>query len=197
MEWVIGWISRFLPLLVCLSLARAEGQRGWTFHASFPSCYQAELDASVCRRGKRSAHLRSLGSASAHTYALYYQKIHAGAYRGQRVRLSGYLRTSEVSGWAGLWMRVDPKDGGPSLAFENMLRQPVLGSSDWKQYSIEVDVPEEAKEIDLGTVLSGRGEVWFDDLELSSVAVLVPGAAELRRVRHLPGKPYNLDFEAE
>ena len=39
------------------------------------------------------------------------------------------------------------------------------------------------------------GEVWFDDLQLTPVATIVPGAAELRRVRNLPSQPHNLGFE--
>ena len=197
MGWVIAWISRAAALLGCLTLAWAEGSSGWTFYASSSAGYQGGLDTAVVRSGRRSAHISSTASANPRSFALYYQKLGAGRYRGQRVRLSGYIRTSGVSGWAGMWMRVDPGEGGPSLAFDNMQRRPIVGSTEWKEYSIELEVAAEAEEIHFGALLVGAGEVWFDDLQLTSVAVIVPGAAELRRVRNLPSQPYNLDFEAD
>ena len=39
------------------------------------------------------------------------QTFKADAFRGERVRMSGYVRSKEVSDWAGLWMRVD----GPQI----------------------------------------------------------------------------------
>ena len=195
MGWAIGSSFRALLCLSWVTLAVAEGLKGWTFHSSYRDAYEARLDEAVARGGKRSAHIRSLPAANSSSFALYYQRLQAGRYRGQRLRLSGFLRTSGVSGWAGMWMRIDPGDGGPTLAFENMQRRPILGSTEWKRYSIELEVAPEAEEIDFGALLVGAGDVWFDDLELTPVAVLVPGAAELRRSRQLPSQPYNLDFE--
>lgn len=153
------------------------------------------MDTAVVRSGQRSAHISSTAGVTPRSFALYYQKLSAGRYRGQKVRLSGYVRTSGVSGWAGMWMRVDPGEGGPSLAFENMQRRPIVGSTEWKEYAFELEVAPQAEEIHFGALLVGAGEVWFDDLQLTSVAVIVPGAAELRRVRHLHWRPYNLGFE--
>ena len=179
----------------CLTLVWAEGLAGWTFYASSSGGYQGGLDTAVVRSGQRSAFIRSTPSANGRSFGLYYQKLWAGRYRGQRVRLSGYLHPSGGSGWAGMWMRVDPGEGGPSLAFENMQRRPIVGSTEWKEYSFDLEVAPEAEEIHFGTLLVGAGEVWFDDLQLTPVATIVPGAAELRRVRNLPSQPHNLGFE--
>ena len=45
----------------------------------------------------------------------------ASPLAGKRVRLSGRLRTDQVEGFAGVWLRVDPpdRDGRPP-AFDNM-----------------------------------------------------------------------------
>ena len=68
-------------------------------------------------------------------------------------------------GYAGLLLRVDGNGG--SLAFNNMYDQNISGTVDWKKYSITLDYPKEAKTIYVGGILTGKGEVWIDDLVVS------------------------------
>lgn len=190
MGWGIVLIFKLLVLLLLLGVEVG----GWQFYATDTQAYEAGRDAAVRRSGHSSAHIQSLQRAIPLGFALFWQKVDASRYRGSRVRLRGYLRTSGVSGRAALWMRVDPKDG-PTLGFDNMEKRPIAGSTEWTQYSIELDVPAEAEEIHFGPLLVGRGEVWFDDLELTRVGPFVPGAREARRARHLPWEAQNLGFE--
>lgn len=181
-------------MLLVLSAA-AQSTRGWQFYTSTAQAYEFGRDKVVSHSGYRSAYLRSTRSAYGRSFALLWQKLDATPYRGHTVRLSGWLRTSGVSGWAGMWMRVDPENG-PTLAFENMEKRPVTGSTEWREYSIELEVPQQAEEIHLGPLLVGQGEVWFDDLRLSITGTFVPGAEEIRRTRHLPTKIVDPGFEA-
>ena len=184
---------RLLGLLLA-GLALAQSQAGWRFYASHPGAYQASRDHSVFHSGAASARIQSTAAAVSQSFGLYWQKIDASRYRGQRLRLTGYLRSSGVRGWAGLWMRVDPKHG-PALEFENMQRRPVLGSSDWKLYSIELEVADLAEEIHFGCLLVGQGEVWFDDLKLTAAGSFEPGGQQWRRARHLPCEAADPGFE--
>lgn len=59
------------------------------------------------------------------------QWFRADEYRGKRLRMTAYVRTSGVERWAGLWMRIDGKEK-TGLAFDNMMRRPVKGTTDWK-----------------------------------------------------------------
>ncbi len=86
--------------------------------------------------------------------------------RGKRVRYSGYIKTSGVTrGFAGLWWRVDGKDG-QILAFDNMQSGGVTGTTDWQRYEIELPVAADAVNINFGALHTGDGTAWFDGLKV-------------------------------
>ena len=41
-------------------------------------------------------------------------------YIGKRIRLTGMLKTKDVSSWAGLWLRIDTKTPIKAVVFDNM-----------------------------------------------------------------------------
>ena len=85
---------------------------------------------------------------------------------GRKIRVSAHLRTQEVAGWAGLWLRVDGW-GYEVLAFDTMqMREPIKGTTDWQQYNVVVDVPEGSISTTFGLILDGAGQVWADDFTL-------------------------------
>ena len=84
---------------------------------------------------------------------------------GKKVRFSGSIKTENITrGWAGLWWRVDGASG--VLAFDNMQERGVTGTTDWKQYQVELPVAADAKNINFGAILPGDGTAWFDDLKI-------------------------------
>jgi hypothetical protein len=169
--------------------------------SGFPSCwsgggegYEITVDQEVMRGGAASGRIGAVEDPSSReAFGALTQGISAEPWRGKRVRLSGWLRTREATtGGAGLWMRVDPYTG-PPLAFDNMSDRPVTGSTDWDRYEVVLEVPEEAKAVYFGALLSGGGTLWVDDLALEEV----PGTVQVtERGRPAPA-PTNLDFEAE
>ena len=87
------------------------------------------------------------------------------AARGKHVRFSGWIKTAGVRpGFAGLWLRAD----GPSgvLAFDNMQGRNIRGDTDWTEYALELDIPNESVGVAFGVLHPGRGTAWFDDLEI-------------------------------
>jgi hypothetical protein len=54
-------------------------------------------------------------------------------------------------------------------------KRPVLGTSDWKKYSITCDVPEDTRSIGCGVSLQGKGKLWIDDVQYE---VVEPTAAK-------------------
>src|SRR5262249_60810653 len=54
-------------------------------------------------------------------------------FTGQTIEMRGCLRTEDVSGFAGRWMREDGDRRG--IAVENMQNQRFNGPPHWKQYS--------------------------------------------------------------
>jgi erythromycin esterase-like protein len=92
------------------------------------------------------------------------------AARGKKVKFSGWIKTEAVTrGYAGLWWRVDgPGEPGKrqTLAFDNMGSRGVTGTSDWKQYTIELPVAAEAVNINFGALFPGDGTAWFDGFRI-------------------------------
>ena len=85
-------------------------------------------------------------------------------FTGSRIEFRGWLRTEDVSGWAGLWLREDGE--GRALEFDNMQARGLKGTTDWKQYSITLRLNPEARTMVFGALLTGTGKLWVDDLEM-------------------------------
>jgi hypothetical protein len=147
---------------------------GWSVAGSHPAEYEMGLDRVTRRSGKSSAVLRGRTPTAA-GFGTLMQQLDAADYRGRRVRLSGFSKAVAVAGWAGLWMRVDGPQG--VLAFDNMQSRPIKGTADWKRCEVVLDVPNAAGAISFGLLLSGPGEVWFDDLQVEAVDGTVPVTA--------------------
>lgn len=130
------------------------------------AAYQIRLDKRVAHSGNQSLLMRYAppppianggGVASA--------AFPAGSAVGRRVRLSGYIKTRDVTqGFAGLWLRVD----GPSgvLAFDNMQDRGITGTSGWQRYEVELPVPAEATNVVFGAIFPANGTGWFDSLKI-------------------------------
>jgi hypothetical protein len=118
------------------------------------------------------------------------QTIDATAYRGKRVRLTGSLRTEDVS-QAQMWMRIDGK-GSKALGFDNMERRPLRGSVDWTPCTIVLDVPDGATAIAFGFLLDAKGGVDARTFKLETVGEDVPLTGTDPVV--LPKAPVNLSF---
>ncbi len=124
--------------------------------------YELTIDATA-HSGKNSGKITSDQTGSSFGSIAY--KIPAN-YVGKRIKLEGYMKIQNVeNGFAGLLLRVDGNVS--SLAFDNMQNQNVSGTKDWQKYSITLDYPEEAENIFIAGILSGKGEAWFDDFTLS------------------------------
>lgn len=85
-------------------------------------------------------------------------------FTGKQLELRGFLRTADVSNFAGLWMREDG-DGGV-VAFDNMQGRRLKGSTEWTEYAIVLPLNTTAKQLVFGVLASGSGRVWADDLRL-------------------------------
>jgi hypothetical protein len=111
------------------------------------------------------------------------QAISAAHLRGQRVRVTGYVRRSADSGYAQLFLRVEGQ--GLTLAKNHAATTefvPARNSEDhgsWIQQSIVVDVPEYSTGLRIGFVSMGAEEAWLDDVrfELVNKTVSLIGTA--------------------
>jgi C-terminal processing protease CtpA/Prc len=122
----------------------------------------AFLDDKVFHGGSQSARIeRHPGTPGAYNGIFHSTPI---GFAGQTIALRAYLRTADVTGVIGMWLRVDGPTG--SLDFATTQGQGVTGTNDWKEYSISLPLKAEGETVFFGVLLTGTGTVWADDLRL-------------------------------
>lgn len=137
--------------------------------------YQIKVDKRFAHSGNQSLLMRYASSPPTPKAGVATASFPADSSVGKRVRLSGYIKTREVSqGFAGLWVRVD----GPSgvLAFDNMADRGVTGTTDWERYEIELPVAADATRVVFGAVFPANGTGWFDSLKVEVDGAPYPGS---------------------
>ncbi|WP_431164495.1 S41 family peptidase [Tenacibaculum halocynthiae] len=123
--------------------------------------YSLKVDTNISQNGKNSG-LIEFKSGTPYFKAWAYSI--PAVYKGKTIKLSGYIKTENVTGgYAGLWMRIDP-----SVAFDNMKKRGIKGTTDWTKYEIELNLnPSKAQKIVVGGLLVGKGKMWIDNLEVT------------------------------
>jgi hypothetical protein len=165
----------------CSFLLSASLPEAWELFGSARGDYEAGLDPSASYNGAPSTCLKAKTSASPEGFAGLQPAtgLDLNPFRGKRVRFSAYIKAQGVNGWAGMWMRVngamDRKNRHSStLAYDNMQNRPITGTSEWKRYSVVLDVPAKVREINLGITLTGTGAVWLNGVKVEVVGKEVP-----------------------
>jgi len=123
--------------------------------------YILALDSTNAKSGKHSATIEfKQGNPGFRAWSFTIP----GNYPGKKITLTGYIKTENVTeGYAGLWMRIDP-----SIAFDNMNKNGVKGTTDWTKYEITLDMnPEKTKQIVVGGLLVGKGKMWLDNFKVT------------------------------
>lgn len=143
--------------------------QGWALTGSRPDAYEVKCDDVTSDCGAPILRTRALTTEPFGTGALTHTES-AVAWRGRRVELKGELRAGRIDGWAGLWVRVDGKDG-QVLAFDNMQNRPLKGTGGYAWYSVVLDVPTHAEKLFFGVLLHGPGGVWVRELQFNEAPV--------------------------
>jgi hypothetical protein len=156
--------SRFLPPVEPTAPGMPVGWTRILYGAANSHIFS--VDTVVQHSDKASASIKFACGDEQESIGYLQQIISAGEYRGKRLRLTGWIKTADANR-AGLWLSVD--SDRRLLGFDNMWNRPVRGDTDWKQYSVVLDVPNEAVNIRFGAILSGKGQAWADDLTLDVV----------------------------
>lgn len=177
-----------------LALFSFDLPKGWFIAGDSPEKYEMGIDKGAGQGGKNAATIKSI-EKKINGFGTLMQECLPGKYLGKRIRMTGYLKSKNVVDWAGFWLRVDQKNSDESLSFDNMhdgkLDRSIKGTTDWKQYEIVLDVPENASNIAFGGLLSGTGQIWFDNLNFEIVDTSVPTTGE----DSVNSEPTNLNFD--
>jgi len=172
--------------------ARADLPAQWESGGYHHEGFETALDPHELFEGKPSIRIRATPSIDPQGEANAATAFFAEKYRGKRVRLSAFLKSSGVSRWGGLWISVygpAEKAGqkGTRLRFDNMRDRPLKGTSDWAQQRIVVDIPAEASDITIGFFLVGPGSIWMAKPSLEVVGNDVPVTSS--SAKNLPPEP--------
>lgn len=165
---------------------------GWFPAGSNPSEYEMGVDNSTFQNGQMCAYIKSKAPKE-NEFGTLMQTIKAEVYEGKRLLLSGYIKTEDIKGWSGMWMRIDGANN-QQVGFDNMRDRTIRGTTDWKKYEIVLDIPSNSKTINYGVLLSGQGKVWFDNMKLGEVDKSVAVTNTITELKY-PKEPVNLDFE--
>jgi|GEM_PF-1219474 len=93
--------------------------------------------------------------------------------RGKRVRLSVWIKTQGIENWAGMQFGMFGK-GNRIAAYDMMGDRPIRGTTDWTQYDLVEDVPNDLASVTVtAAIYGGAGEMWIDDVEIDEVPASV------------------------
>jgi hypothetical protein len=187
-------IKTFLLFAVTISFMSLDLPLGWFKAGSAVDSYEMGIDKSGGQDGKSAATIKSIVT-DIKGFGSLMQTCLPDKFLVRRVRMTGYMKSKDVTDWAGFWLEVSETGSDKALSFDNMYDRPVKGTTDWKQYEIVVDVPAKATSLSYGALLSGTGQIWFDSLSFeivdNSVATTGNGNAY-----NLPQRePTNLNFD--
>jgi hypothetical protein len=175
----------------------AQSVPGWFKAGSKPNSYKVGIDKTIFKSGGSSAFMEST-EPKIDGFGTLMQTCSAQDYLGKRVKMTGYIKSENVTVAAGMWLRVDSKSR-TMLSFDNMQDRPIKGNNDWTKCEIILDVPEESETLNFGVLMSGTGKVWFDDISFEIVdkqnTKTTGNYVNPSKPANFPGKPANIDFE--
>ena len=192
-------ILSLIIIFVCAGLflvnrkTNAQTIDGWFKAGNKPNSYNVGLDKSTFKTGGSSAFIESIDK-KIEGFGTLMQTCSAQGYLGKRIKMTAYIKSENVSDWAGMWLRVDSKLTRKSLSFDNMQNRPIKGNNDWTKCEIILDVPEESGTMSFGVLLSGTGKVWFDDISFEVVDKLKANTTSTKEYV-IPDKPININFD--
>lgn len=168
---------------------------GWFCAGSKPQSYTMGIDKGAGQNSKNAATIKSIDK-TIDGFGTLMQQINPKKYLGKRVRMTAYVKSENVTIWAGLWFRVDQPNSPIPLSFDNMESRPIKGTTAWKKYEIVLDVPGNASLMAYGALLSGTGQIWFDNVTFEIVDKSVQ-TTDIKKTTNTssPEVPTNLDFE--
>ncbi len=188
-------LKSVLLLGTTVALLSFDTPTGWFNAGSKPKSYEMGIDKGAGQDGKNAATIKSIDK-KIDGFGTLMQQCKPDKYLGKRVRMTGFVKSENVTAWAGLWLRVDQSGSQQPLSFDNMGDRPIKGTTGWTKYEIVLDVPSNASLIAYGALLDGTGQIWFDSITFEVVGDNVPTTGSVNGKKSATqDEPTNLDFE--
>ncbi len=188
-------LKSVLLLGTTVALLSFDTPTGWFNAGSKPKSYEMGIDKGAGQDGKNAATIKSIDK-KIEGFGTLMQQSKPDKYLGKRIKMTGFVKSENVTTWAGLWFRVDQAGSQQSLSFDNMGDRPIKGTTGWTKYEIVLDVPSNASLIAYGALLDGTGQIWFDNITIEIVDDNVPTTGSQNGKKSATqNEPTNLDFE--
>jgi sugar lactone lactonase YvrE len=89
---------------------------------------------------------------------------------GRPYKLSAYIKTQDVENFAQVQLAFVDGMGGYLQELKALPGStPLKGTNDWSLSDLEVRSPEKATAVDIRCLITGKGKVWFDELNLFEI----------------------------
>jgi beta-lactamase regulating signal transducer with metallopeptidase domain len=182
------------PQTSAVSVATEEAPPGWWKNGDRTPEYVVGMDPGQLHDGQPSAYVKSI-MPEIPGFGGMMQMCKANKFIGKRLRFSAWMKTEKVKDeGAHLWFRIDGAGTNTGIQFDNMKDGP-KGTTDWKLYSVVLDVPPESTVLAYGFFIVGTGEAWMSGVKLEEVGLDVPSTNTAnKKNRTLPDAPVNLGF---
>ena len=188
-------LKSVLLLLTTVALLSFDLPTGWFAAGSKPKSYEMGIDKGAGKDGKNAATIKSIDK-KIEGFGTLMQQSKPDKYLGKRIRMTGFVKSENVTTWAGLWFRVDQAGSQQSLSFDNMGDRPIKGTTGWTKYEIVIYVPSNASLIAYGALMYCTVKIWFDNITIEIVDDNVPTTGSQNGKKSATqNEPTNLDFE--
>lgn len=177
------------------STASANLPSGWFITGDNAESYSMGIDSGSGQDGKNAATIKSI-EKSITGFGTLMQWCKADKYKGKQIKMTGSMKSANVKDWAGFWLRIDQEGSGEPLGFDNMMDRGIKKTTDWKTYEIVIDVPGNASRLAYGALLSGTGQIWFDNMAFEIVSDSIKSSSPVKQKEtSILNEPDNLNFE--
>lgn len=124
------------------------------------SNYKIILDPVICKDGSYAIKIENIKNDVANQMASSALLLMDYDHTFTSIELSGYIKTEGTNtDSSGFFISTDVESNYVFLKDKNL-----IGTHDWKEYSVELHLESETENIYLGAVLFGEGKIWMDDL---------------------------------
>ena len=148
---------------------------GWAHAGDVPATFQIGIDSTVAHGGGASAYIQARRTPPRGSWGAMLQQVDASMYAGRRIRVSGFVKR-EGAGACEAFVRVDgPIDSqAVVLGFSGTSQKRFRCGREWSEYSLVLDVPQDAERVVYAYALRSRGRMWVDDVGVIVVDSTVP-----------------------
>jgi hypothetical protein len=181
-------------IVVFITLSSFDLPVGWYRAGMTPKNYDMGIDKGAGQNGTNAGTMKSI-EQKVEGWGTLMQDCSPEKFLGKKIRMSAFMKTKDLKDKATFWLRVDQANSNTALSFDNMMKRPIKGTTDWTKYEIILDVPSNASNIAFGAMLVGGGQIWFDNFNFEVVGDAAPAADNTKSKPQYNNEPTNLDFE--